>query len=79
MDSNPQPPAFKAAQLVGFKSHKLCKAKRLISPDTQTNYFHVLCPMMGRVSTIYIYYIIIIIILYMYITIIKLELLYNYI
>ena len=26
-----------AAQLVGFKSHKLCKAKRLISPDRQSD------------------------------------------
>ena len=47
-DLNPQPLAFKAvalprvteaAQLVGFKSHKLCKAKRLIAIRTYTTVY----------------------------------------
>ena len=66
-DLKPRPPAFKAvalqtepprqptkaAQLVGFKSHKLCKVKRLIIPDKQgklklNSYF---VPTMTAVST----------------------------
>ena len=67
-DSNPQSPAFKAvalptepeaAQLVGFKSHKLNKAKRLIGASLSE-------PLLDELAGAFLWYIYIYIYIYIY-------------